>query len=192
MLIGYARVSTEDQSLDLQIDALACAGCEQIFQDHGVSGAAAERPQLEAALATIQGGDTLVVWRLDRLVRSIYELSDVMRALKKRNVAFRSLTEGLDTNSVLGEITCHIAGAFAHLERSLIIERTRAGMAAAKARGVKFGRAPALTGEELREAVFLIDRGLSVPKTAAQLGVARSTLYRHLAEIRRLERDTAA
>jgi DNA invertase Pin-like site-specific DNA recombinase len=186
MQIGYARVSTSDQSLDLQIDALKRAGCERIFEDHGVSGVQAERPGLGQVFAQLGKGDTLIVWRLDRLARSMRDLVDMVTVLHQRGIVFRSLSEHIDIGSAFGEFALHVLGAAAHFERALIIERTRAGIAAAQERGVKFGRKPALNGEEFHEALFLIDGGLCVEKTARQLGIGRSTLYRYLADHRAL------
>ena len=183
MRIGYARVSTDDQSLDLQLDALAEAGCDRVFQDLGVSGMEAERDGLGEALQALSPGDTLVVWRLDRLGRSVFDLIDTLHWMQARDVAFFSICDGLNTGSVFGETIYIVASAFAHLERCYIIERTRAGIAAAKARGVQFGRRPVLDGETFREALFLRSEGMSVPDIAAHLGVGRSTLYRYLASI---------
>jgi DNA invertase Pin-like site-specific DNA recombinase len=187
MQIGYARVSTTDQSLDLQIDALKRAGCDLIFDDHGISGVQTERPGLSKAFAQLGPGDTLIVWRLDRLARSMRDLVDTVTVLHERGIVFRSLSEHIDIGSAFGEFALHVLGAAAHFERALIIERTKAGMEAARERGAKFGRKPALTGEDLHEALFLIDGGLCVEKTARQLGIGRSTLYRYLADHRALE-----
>lgn len=184
MRIAYARVSTVDQSLNLQIDALKARGYDRLFKDHGVSGVAASRPGLEAAFKALNAGDTLIVWRLDRLARSMYELADFLHTFKKRNIAFKSICDGMDTSTALGECMYMVAGAFAHLERCILIERTREGMAAAKARGQTFGRKPALNGEEFREAQYLIRQGMSISDTAHHLGIGRSTLYRYVAEIR--------
>src|ERR671917_2418146 len=134
MQIGYARVSTEEQTLNLQLDALHAAGCEQIFTDW-VSGARAERPGLANALGHLREGDTLVVWRLDRLGRSLPHLIETVTALAARGVGFRSLTESIDTTHSGGKLIFHIFGALAEFERDLIRERTRAGLAAARARG---------------------------------------------------------
>lgn len=182
MLIGYARVSTRDQNLALQRDALEAAGCDQIFEDHGMSGAHTDRPAYIEAMAALKDGDTLVVWRLDRLSRSLFDLVDTLQEMKSRNVAFRSICEGMDTGSPYGEAIYAIASAFAHLERNLIAERTRAGIAAAKARGVKFGRRPALSSHELREAASLRSAGLTMVAISDRMGVSRSTLYRYFLE----------
>ena len=180
MRIGYARVSTPEQSLDLQLDALEAARCERIFQDHGVSGVTPHRSNYVAMMKTLKEGDTLVVWRLDRLARSMFDLIDTLHAMQNRGIAFKSICEGMDTSSPYGEAIYAIASAFAHLERSLIIERTKAGMEAAKARGVKFGRRPALNGEELREALYLKSKGMKVNDIACQLGVSQATIYRYV------------
>lgn len=180
MRIAYARVSTVDQSLNLQIDALEKRGYDTLFKDHGVSGVAASRPGLEQAFRTLNSGDTLVVWRLDRLARSMYELADFLHTFKQRHIAFESICDGMDTSTAFGECMYMVAGAFAHLERGILIERTREGMAAAKARGAVFGRKPVLNGEALREARFLISDGMSVADAAQHFGIGRSTLYRYL------------
>nr|WP_321440398.1 recombinase family protein [uncultured Hyphomonas sp.] len=180
MRVAYARVSTEEQSLDLQIDALKRAGFDELFCDHGVSGVALERPGLQEALALLKEGDTLVVWRLDRLARSLRELTDLVWSLHDRNIGFHSLCEYIDVGSAFGEFTLHVLSAVAHFERALIVERTKAGMQAARERGVQFGRPPALSDEEVEEAVFLMSHGLSVEEAALQFGVGRSTLYRYL------------
>lgn len=140
MLIGYARVSTDEQSLDLQIDALERAGCERIFRDSGVSGALANRPALDRAIKCLQPGDTLVTWRLDRLGRSLSHLISAVSALEKMGVGFTSVTEAIDTRTASGRLLFHVMGALAEFERSLISERTKAGMAAARARGKVLGR----------------------------------------------------
>lgn len=185
MRIGYARISTEEQNIDLQVDALHRAQCDHIFMDEGISGVATKRPGLERALRKLQPGDTLVVWRLDRLARSMRDLTDTVTTLHTRKISFQSICEHIDVGSAFGEFVLHILGAVAQMERSIIVERTRAGMIAAKARGARFGRKPALDGEALREAMFLIDRGMSVSAAARQIGVGRSTLYRYLAAVAR-------
>lgn len=184
MRIAYARVSSSEQSLDLQIDALTEAGYDHIFYDHGVSGVAAERPGLSEALEQLNGGDTLIVWRLDRLARSMRELTDIVWALHRRGIRFQSLCEFIDVSSAFGELILHVLSAIAHFERALLIERTVAGMQAAKDRGVQFGRKPAMDGETFREALYLMQQGMSVSDTAKQMGVGRSTLYRYMAQMR--------
>ena len=139
MIIGYARVSTQDQNPQLQRDALEEAGCEQVFEER-VTGTKRERPELQACLRTLRDGDTLVVWKLDRLARSLKDLMELIHDLNERGVGFRSLTEAIDTTSAGGKLVFHIFGALAEFEHSLIRERTLAGLAAARARGRKGGR----------------------------------------------------
>ena len=179
MKIGYARISTDDQSLDLQRDALSRAGCEKVFEDRGVSGAVAKRPGLEAALARVQAGDILVVWKLDRLGRSLPQLIDTMALLGKRDVGFASVSESIDTTTAGGKLVFHIMGALAEFERSLIQERVTAGIAAAKKRGKHVGRPRKLSLEQVSHAREAIDGGLQTPAgMAALLGVDHSTLWR--------------
>ncbi len=140
MLIGYARVSTDEQSVDLQIDALQRAGCEPIFRDTGFSGVLRSRPALDDAIACLGPGDTLVTWRLDRLGRSLSHLISLVNDLEKRGIAFKSLSEAIDTSTAGGRLQFHMMGALAEFERALISERTKAGMAAARLRGVQLGR----------------------------------------------------
>lgn len=138
--VGYARVSTDIQRMDLQMDALKNAGCNFIFTDHGISGATVERPGLRQAMDMLQKGDTLIVWRLDRLGRSLVNLVEHVNGLGKQGIEFRSLTESIDTSSSGGKLLFHMIAALAEFERSLISERTKAGMAAAKLRGKHVGR----------------------------------------------------
>ena len=173
-----------EQSLDLQLRALEEDGCDQIFEDHGLSGQTTDRPGLWKALDALSEGDTLVVWRLDRLARSMLDLTDTVTALHQRGIGFRSICEYFDLGTPIGDFTLHILSAMAHFERALIVERTKAGMDAAKARGVQIGRPPAMDGETFREALFLISRGMKVTEAAAQLGVGTSTLYKYLADVR--------
>jgi DNA invertase Pin-like site-specific DNA recombinase len=180
VLIGYARVSTRDQSLDLQLDALARAGCERVFSDEA-SGARPDRPGLAQALSHLRGGDTLVVWKLDRLGRTVRQLVGLVDELRARDVAFRSLTDAIDTSTPAGRFFFHMMGALAEMERDLVRERTSAGLAAARARGRKGGRRPKLSARQVAHARRLLDDpGTSVTDVAASLGVARSTLYRAL------------
>jgi DNA invertase Pin-like site-specific DNA recombinase len=179
MNIGYARVSTDDQNLDLQERALQDAGVEQIFTD-SASGAATSRAGLSAALAALSAGDTLIVWRLDRLGRSLSHLISVVTELGQRGVGFRSLSEGLDTTCAQGRLVFHMMGALAEFERALISERTNAGVQAAKARGVRLGRRPSLTQTQVEHARALIGSGESPSAVARTLKVGRSTLYRAL------------
>ena len=180
MRIGYARVSTCEQSLDLQIDALEKAGCATIFKDHGVSGVAPDRIGLSKAMETLVEGDTLVVWRLDRMARSMRDLIDTVDALHARKIGFQSLCEHIDIDSAFGELILHVLSSVVHFERRLIVERTRAGMEAARSRGASFGRRPAIDDETVREALQLKAQGMTVPAIAADIGVGRSTLYRYL------------
>ena len=180
MKIGYARVSTEDQNPNLQTDALKAAGCERIYTDKGQSGGLRSRPQLDKCLASLQSGDVLTVWKLDRLGRSLPHLVGVLEGLQGRGVGFLSLTEAIDTGSAAGRLLGHVIAALADFERALIAERTRAGIQAAKRRGVKLGRKPALSPEQVAHARKLIAAGDSPADVARLLSVARSTLYKSL------------
>ena len=171
MRIGYARISTIDQNLDLQLDALKAARCDAIYQDEGVSGAKAKRPGLDNALKTLKPGDQLVVWKLDRLGRSIRHLIDLTATLEEKGVGFRSLSDAIDTSTASGKLFFHITGAFAEFERNLISERTKAGMAAAKARGVKMGRPRKKTPEQ-EEAIAAFGSA-SLDKSACEFGVTQ-------------------
>lgn len=179
MLIGYARVSTEDQNLTLQTDALTSAGCERVFTDKA-SGAISAREGLAKALSHAREGDTVVVWKLDRLGRSVKGLVDLVTGLADRNVEFRSLTDGIDTGSPSGRFFFHVMSAMAQMERELITERTRAGLAAAKLRGKVGGRKPKMTGRKIDAARKLLLAGTPPREVAGQLGVSVPTLYRHL------------
>jgi DNA invertase Pin-like site-specific DNA recombinase len=181
MRIGYARVSTEDQKLHLQRDALRAAGCEEIF-DEKVSGAGARLPARERLLNYARRGDVAVVWKLDRLGRSLRDLVEVVVRLRDRGVGLRSLHESIDTTSAAGKLTFHLFAALAEFEADLVRERTRAGLAAARARGAKLGRPRALDPQQIEMArTLLANPKLSARQVAAQLGVHRSTLYRCLA-----------
>ncbi len=179
--IGYARVSSGEQNLDLQRDALTAAGCGMVFEDDGVSGTARRRPGLDRALAAIKPSDTLVTWRLDRLGRSLPHLIELVAGLQERGCGFASLNEAIDTTSAGGKLVFHIMGALAEFERALIMERTRAGMASARTRGRHLGRPRALTGAQLAKAAGEIaaDRE-TVAGMATLFGVNRSTLWRAL------------
>lgn len=180
MKIGYARVSTHDQNLDLQKDALLKAGCERIFEDH-ISGGSTERPGLSRAMDALRPGDTLVVWRLDRLGRSLKHLIDTVTDLEEQGIGFKSVNESLDTTTHGGKLVFHIFGALAEFERSLIQERTRSGLAAARARGRLGGRPKKVSKQKLAMAKKMLeDRDQSVTNVAEVLGVSRATLYRHL------------
>lgn len=191
-LIGYVRVSTNDQQVDLQRDALQAAGCSRIFQDIA-SGAKTDRPQLAAALDYLRAGDTLCVWRLDRLGRSLPHLIETVRTLDERGVAFRSLTESIDTTTAGGRLIFHVFGALASFERELVIERTQAGLAAARARGRVGGRKPKLTGHKRRLALDLYDaKDMTVQEVAESLGVSRATIYRAVDERNKAQERSAA
>ncbi len=180
MLVGYARVSTQDQTLDLQRDALEGAGCERVFTDT-ISGARAERPGLDDVLSFLRPGDTLVVWRLDRLGRSLQHLLETVGRLQERGIGFRSITESIDTTSSGGKLIFHVFGALAEFERELIRERTQAGLAAACARGRKGGRPRSLDARKVAMARALhADKSNSIEDICKTLRVSRSTLYRYL------------
>lgn len=180
MLIGYARVSTQDQNPQLQLDALSAAGCEKIFVEKA-SGAQRDRPELQAALDYMRSGDTLVVWKLDRLARSIKQLIETVEMLEAKNMGLRSLTEAIDTTTSGGRLVFHIFAALAEFERSIIRERTKAGLASAHARGKTGGRPPALTETDIAAAKALLrDPDITVADVAQRLGVSLSTLYQHL------------
>jgi DNA invertase Pin-like site-specific DNA recombinase len=177
--IGYARVSTQDQDVALQRDALTAAECERIFEDQA-SGARTDRPGLAAALSYVRSGDVLVVWKLDRLGRSLPHLIETVTGLEARGIGFRSLTEAIDTTTSGGRLIFHIFGALGQFERDLIRERTRAGLAAAVTRGRRGGRKPVITAEKLRRARTLIAQGLTVREAAARIKVGKTVLYKAL------------
>lgn len=182
MLIGYARVSTQEQNLELQINALQAAGCKKIFTEKA-SGAQRDRPELKAALEYMRANedDTLVVWKLDRLARSLRQLIDTIEELEKKGIGFKSLTENIDTTTSGGRLVFHIFGALAEFERILIKERTIAGLKAAKVMGKKGGRPQALEAEDLRDAKALLrNNKITVKEVAKRLKVDPSTLYRYL------------
>jgi DNA invertase Pin-like site-specific DNA recombinase len=174
--VGYARVSTIDQDPALQHDALAAAECVKVFEDCA-SGARANRAGLQAALAYVREGDVLIVWKLDRLGRSLPHLIETVTSLAKRGVGFRSLTEAIDTTTPGGRLVFHLFGALGQFERDLIQERTRAGLVAAAARGRKGGRKPVVTGEKLERARAIIAKGLTVREAAVRLRVGKTALY---------------
>ena len=179
MLIGYARVSTHDQNLDLQQDALYQAGCEKIFVDE-VSGAAASRPGLQQALDMLREGDVLVVWRLDRLGRSLRNLLELVAQLEEKKVGFRSLQESMDTSSSGGKLIFHVFGALAEFERNLIRDRTNAGLASARARGRTGGRPKKLDEKQRQLAMRLYNEGNPVNEICQTMKIAKPTLYRYL------------
>jgi DNA invertase Pin-like site-specific DNA recombinase len=176
---GYARVSTDDQRLDLQHDELRRAGCEVIYSEH-VSGAAMDRPELQRLLEELQPGDSVVVWRLDRLGRSLSHLIQLVKDFGNREVDFVSLSESIDTSTPGGELIFHIFGAFAQFERATISERTRAGMAAAKARGSLLGRPKRLSRHQVAHARDLIEQGMAKREVCRLFKVSPATLYRAL------------
>lgn len=184
MLIGYARVSTDEQNLDLQKDALQQAGCERILADQQ-SGVKAERQGLKAALAYARPGDTLVVWRLDRLSRSLKDLIELVTHLEAQGIGLKSLQEALDTSSSSGKLIFHLFGALAEFERNLIRERTQAGLRAARARGRKGGRPKALDAEKSALAIQLYEEKTRTVKQICQLmGISKPTLYKYIAAAR--------
>jgi len=177
MLIGYVRVSTNDQNTALQRTALECAGCELIFEDK-ISGKTSERPGLKRVLKTLGKGDTLVVWKLDRLGRSMRHLVLLVEELRDRDINFRSLTDSIDTSTPMGRFFFHVMGALAEMERELIVERTRAGLAAARAQGRVGGRRPKFTSEQWEQMGRLIAAGESRQRVALIFDAGLSTLYR--------------
>jgi len=182
VLIGYARISTDDQNLALQHDALTAAGCEKIYEDK-ISGARAERPGLALALEVARAGDTLIVWRLDRLGRSLKDLIALAERLEQRKVGLKSLKEALDTTSSGGRLIFHMFGALAEFERDLIRERTQAGLSAARARGRLGGRPKLLTPEKRRLVVQLYRaKEHSIAEICRLMGISKPTLYSYLAE----------
>ena len=180
MFIGYARVSTFDQNLDLQIDALKKAGCEKIYKDQ-LSGAKADRPGLAEALAFARKGDTVVVWRLDRLGRSLRHLITTVEEMRSKGIALKSLQDNIDSSTAAGELQFHIFGALAQFERALIQERTNAGLASARARGRFGGRPKKLTSEQVQLAASLMkDPNVAVKQICSMLKVGRTTLYKYV------------
>ena len=177
MLIGYARVSTEEQEFALQCDALQAVGCEKIFQDKS-SGATTKRKGLEEALAFLRQEDVLVVWKLDRLGRSVKDLVQFIESLDREGVQFRSLTEGIDTTTTAGRFFFHMMASLAEMERGLIRERTQAGLAAARQRGRTGGRPRKMTQTKIEAARTLLDDGIPPQDVALSLGISIPTLYR--------------
>ena len=179
MLIGYARVSTQDQNLELQREALLRAGCEKIFEDK-VSGAQSDRPSLTKAIEILRAGDTLVVWKLDRLGRSVKQLIGWVSDLQAQGVQFHSLTDAIDTGTTSGRFFFNIMASLAQMERELNVERTRAGLAVARQLGRKGGRRPKMTQSKLASARTLLAGGMPPKDVANNLGVSVATLYRWL------------
>lgn len=180
LLIGYVRVSTEDQRLDLQKDALTQAGCQRIFEDKA-SGARSDRPGLIQALSHLRRGDTLVVWKLDRLGRTTHQLVGLLEQFEQDGIKLKSLQDGIDPSTTMGKAMLQIGAVFAEMERNLIRERTKAGLSAARSRGRLGGRRPTVTAAHLDTARRLMaDEDLSMAEIAARIGVGRTTLYRAL------------
>ncbi len=178
--IGYARISTDDQHLDLQRDALKQAGCGVIYEE-AASGKNTERPELEQCRKALRAGDTLVVWRLVRLGRSLSDLVQIVAELEKRSVHFESITEKIETGSASGKLQFQVFAALAEFERGLIRERTQAGLAAARARGRAGGRKPKLDLQQVKEIITLLrDPDIRVAEVARRYGVSRTTLYKHV------------
>lgn len=178
MKIGYARVSTDDQNLDLQTDLLRKDGCDKVFMEK-MTGKAGSRPVLTRLLGQLRAGDVLVVWKLDRLGRSLKHLIDILQELKARQIGFRCITDGIDTETASGKLLFHIIGAIAEFEGVLISERTKAGLQAARNRGKRIGRPPAIDENQIQLAQQLIDSGeMSRADIAAQFNVGTTTLWR--------------
>ena len=184
MKIGYSRVSTSDQDLSAQTDSLSRAGCDRLFSDTA-SGKNADRPGLRDCLSHLRPGDQLVVWKLDRLGRSLKDLIALMSELEARQIQFSSLTDGVDTATPGGRFFFHVLGAFAEMERELIRERTRAGLKAARARGHKGGRPRKLTLAQARAARLIFDEGETMMQLERQFAVSSATLYRYWDELKR-------
>ncbi|GGE80967.1 invertase [Streptosporangium jomthongense] len=189
MVIGYARVSTNDQSPELQVDALEKAGAEQIFQEK-FTGTLKDRPELSQCLRMLRQGDVLVVWKLDRLARSLKDLVEIVQDLHERGVGFKSLTESIDTTSSGGRLVFHIFGALAEFEHDLIRERTMAGLQAARARGRKGGRKPAMSDTDVRKAAAMLsDPNITKKEVAKHFSVSRTTLNASLTRIAQSKLD---
>jgi DNA invertase Pin-like site-specific DNA recombinase len=185
MLLGYARVSTDDQNLDLQRDALNGAGCERLFEDR-LSAVRADRPGLKLLLEVARSGDTVIVWRLDRLARSLKDLISLVERLEASGIGLKSLRELIDTTSSGGKLVFHLFGALAEFERTLIRERTRAGLAAARARGRKGGRPKLLDVDQRALALRLYqERQHPIADICRMMGISKSTLYSYLDEAQR-------
>lgn len=181
-LVGYARVSTDDQNLDLQRDALAKAGCVTVYEEKA-SGKTSDRPELEQCLKALRNGDTLVVWRLDRLGRSLSDLVRIVGDLETRGIEFQSLSEKIDTTSATGKLMFHVFASLAEFERNLIRERTNAGIQAARARGRFGGRTNKLDEKKIRAfRAMEADKSISVAEIMAQFEISRSTYYKYRSE----------
>ena len=192
-IIGYARVSTEDQHLDLQIDALKLAGCSSIFEDHGLSATAKRRPGFEQALASLQAGGIFVVWKMDRAFRSLKNALDILEEFENRAIEFRCLTEDIDTTTPMGKCMYQIRHAFSELERNLIRERTKAGMEAARQRGAHLGRPKKLSRGQIIRMQNLLQRqpDMTPVQIADQFGVSSRTIYRALSKYSTIKEELA-
>nr|WP_223260967.1 recombinase family protein [Hydrogenovibrio crunogenus] len=180
MFVGYARVSTQDQNLELQVDALSKAGCEQTFKEK-ITGKSKDRPELSFCLKMLRAGDVLVVWKLDRLARSLKDLVEIISELEAKGVGFKSLTESIDTTSPGGKLIFHIFGALSEFEHSLIRERTLEGLKAARARGRKGGRKPSMTRSDVQKAAAMLkDPNITKKEVAEHFKVSRLTLNKSL------------
>lgn len=186
LLIGYARVSKQDQNTDLQMDALEALGCDQIYvEKESRVLTSVERPELANALRALRAGDTLVVWKLDRLGGNLADLIATVDGLKVRNIDFRSLTENIDTSTATGRMFFQLVGVFAEFERNRLVERTKAGIAAARARGRIGGRPPALTAKQIQQArAMLKDPEITVADVCEHFGISRTTLYKRVGAVR--------
>lgn len=179
MILGYARVSTLDQNLDMQIDALEKAGCERVITDK-VKSEKESRPGLDQVLTMLRSGDTLVVWKLDRLGRTLRHLVNLIDSFSKKNIQFRSLQESIDTTTPVGKLIFHTISAIAEFERDMIRTRTRSGLAAARARGRLGGRPPALTTGKVKTAIAMYNTGCTVDEICSEMGISRSTFYKYI------------
>jgi len=183
MKIGYARVSTQDQDLSLQLDALHDAGCAEIYQEK-ITGAKRERPELQKMMDHLREGDVIVIWKLDRLARSLKDLVELVNQIQERGAALLSLNDQIDTTTPQGKFTFHVFAALAEFERDIIRERTRAGLAAARARGRKGGRPKGLTKKAEHTAIIAeklyLDGGISIQEICEQLAISKGTLYNYL------------
>jgi DNA invertase Pin-like site-specific DNA recombinase len=191
-LIGYARVSTEDQRLDMQLKSLEVAGCDKVFYDHGISGGKANRPGLEQALRNLVEGDMLIVYKLDRLGRSVLHLADLLARLDNQNVQFWSMTEGINTATPGGKLIYHIFAAVAEFHRDLIRENTRNGLRAARERGAKIGRPRLMSVDDVIEAQrFINQEGRTYLEVAKRFGVSESTLQRGMRQLEMADQTAA-
>ena len=194
MLIGYARVSTQDQNLDLQLNALADFGCEKVFKEK-VSGKNKERPELNNLLGQLRAGDSVVVWKLDRLGRSIQDLIYLVELFKSNEVNFVSITDSIDTSTAMGRFTFNIFASLAQFEREIIRERTNAGLSAARAKGRKGGRPSGLSKEKIKDAEqikILFDAGRNIDDIKKTFKVSQATIYRYVKLINERDAKTEA